>query len=84
MRVQDGGQVAAQQQQRAVGEVHDPGHGEHDDEPDGDQRVHRAEGQPVDEDVRDAAHLGSSGRVVAVAVPGPAADSGTGTGTPPR
>ncbi|GAA3207616.1 hypothetical protein GCM10020256_03380 [Streptomyces thermocoprophilus] len=58
--VEDGGEVAAEQQQGPLREVDDAGGLEDDDETEGDQGVDGAEGEPVDEVVDERAHAAPS------------------------
>lgn len=58
--VEDGDQITAEQQQGAVGEVEHARGLEDDDEAEGDQRVHRAEGQSAQQAVQEIGHAASS------------------------
>lgn len=58
--VQHGGEVAAEQEQRAVGEVEDAGGPEDDDEAEGDQGVDGAESESAEREVEQVGHAASS------------------------
>ena len=61
-----GREVGADHQQAAVGEVHDLGGPEHDDEPEGEQRVDGAECGPAHEQLQQLVHQCLPPAVVAI------------------